>query len=96
MSIIIKPLITERMTEISEKFNRVGFVVNKKATKPEIRREIEKMYNVKIERINTSVYRGKTRARNTKSGVIYGKTNAYKKAFVTLKEGHTIDFYSNI
>jgi large subunit ribosomal protein L23 len=84
------------MTEISEKFNQVGFVVNKKATKPEIRREIEKMYNVKIERINTAVYGGKKRARNTKSGVIYGKTNAYKKAFVTLKEGHTIDFYSNI
>lgn len=96
MDILIKPLITERMTELGEKLNRFGFVVNKKATKPEIRAAIEKMYNVKIESINTTIYGGKKRARNTKSGVIMGKTNSYKKAIVTLKEGQKIDFYSNI
>lgn len=96
MNIIIRPLITEKMTQIGEKHNRYGFVVQRKATKPEILRQIEKMYNVEIESINTAVYGGKKRARNTKSGVIYGKTNSFKKAIVTLKEGHKIDFYSNI
>jgi large subunit ribosomal protein L23 len=96
MDILIKPLITERMTELGEKLNRFGFVVNKKATKPEIRTAIEKMYNVKVENINTVIYGGKKRSRNTKSGVITGKTSAYKKAIVTLKEGQKIDFYSNI
>ncbi len=96
MDILIKPLITERMTELGEKLNRFGFVVNRKATKPEIRAAIEKMYNVKIVSINTTTYGGKKRTRNTKSGVIVGKTNSYKKAIVTLKEGQKIDFYSNI
>jgi large subunit ribosomal protein L23 len=96
MDILIKPLITERMTELGEKLNRFGFVVNKKATKPEIRTAIEKMYNVKVENINTVIYGGKKRSRNTKSGVITGRTSAYKKAIVTLKEGQKIDFYSNI
>lgn len=96
MDIIIKPLITERMTELGEKLNRFGFIVKKKATKPEIRTAVESLYNVKVVSVNTNVYGGKKRVRNTKSGVIDGKTSAYKKAIVTLKEGEKIDFYSNI
>lgn len=96
MDIIIKPLITERMTELGEKLNRYGFVVKKKATKPEIRAAIEKLYSVKVESVNTLNYGGKKRVRNTKSGVIEGKTSAFKKAIITLKEGGKIDFYSNI
>lgn len=96
MDIIIKPLITERMTELGEKLNRFGFVVNKKATKPEIRAAVESLYNVKVLSVNTNIYGGKKRVRNTKSGVIEGRTSAYKKAIVTLQEGEKIDFYSNI
>ncbi|MDD2563232.1 MAG: 50S ribosomal protein L23 [Salinivirgaceae bacterium] len=96
MDIIIKPLITERMTELGEKLNRFGFIVHKKATKPEIRAAVESLYNVKVVSVNTNLYGGKKRVRNTKSGVIDGRTSAYKKAIVTLKEGEKIDFYSNI
>ena len=96
MDIIIKPLITERMTKLGEKLNRFGFVVNKKATKPEIRAAVESLYNVKVLSVNTNIYGGKKRVRNTKSGVIEGRTSAYKKAIVTLQEGEKIDFYSNI
>ncbi|HON18309.1 MAG TPA: 50S ribosomal protein L23 [Salinivirgaceae bacterium] len=96
MDIIIRPLITEKMTELGEKLNRFGFVVNKNATKPQIREAVEKLYNVKVEKVNTSIVGGKKRTRYTKGGAIEGRTSAYKKAFVTLKEGYTIDFYSNI
>jgi large subunit ribosomal protein L23 len=97
MSIIVKPIITEKMTTISEKMtNRFGFVVNRKANKIEIKKAVESLYGVKVELVNTMVYRGKTKSRNTKSGVITGKTSAVKKAIVTLAAGETIDFYSNI
>lgn len=96
MEILIRPLITEKMTSLTEKLNRYGFIVNKKATKPQIKAAIEKYYNVKVQDINTCLYSGKTRLRNTKSGIIVGKTNTLKKAIVTLKEGEKIDFYSNI
>ena len=96
MEVLIKPLITEKMTMLTEKRNQYGFVVNRKSTKPEIKLAIEKMYNVKVLDISTNIRTGKYKRRNTKSGVIYGKTNAYKKAIITLKEGEKIDFYSNI
>ncbi len=96
MDIIIRPLITEKMTALGEKLNRYGFVVDKRATKPQIREAVEKLYNVKVETVNTCIYGGRRRSRYTKSGVIEGRTNSFKKAFITLKEGYTIDFYSNI
>lgn len=96
MSILIKPLITEKMTGISTKYNRYGFIVDKRANKLEIKKAIEDLYAVTIDEINTMVYSGKRKSRNTKAGVVIGKTNAFKKAIVTLKEGETIDFYSNI
>ncbi len=96
MDILIKPLVTEKMNEQSERFNRYGFVVVKTATKPQIKKAIEGMYNVKVDSVNTMVYGGKVKSRYTKSGVITGKTTAYKKAIVTLAEGDSIDFYSNI
>lgn len=96
MDILIKPLITEKMTSLTEKLNRYGFIVNKKATKPQVRAAVEKHYNVKVQDVNTCLYSGKTRLRNTKSGVVAGKTNTQKKAFITLKDGYKIDFYSNI
>ena len=96
MGIIIKPIVTEKMTQISEKFNRVGFQVAHSANKIEIKKAVEEMYNVTVISVNTSNYHGKKKTRYTKAGIINGMTATYKKAIVTLKEGDTIDFYSNI
>ncbi len=96
MSIIIKPIVTEKMTKIGEKFNRVGFLVEKTANKIEIRNAVESMYNVKVTEVNTVRYDGKAKSRYTKAGFIEGRTNATKKAIVSLAAGDTIDFYSNI
>ena len=96
MAVIVKPLVTEKMTKISEKLNRFGFIVRPNANKLEIKSEIEALYNVTVVDVNTMRYAGKSKSRYTKSGLINGRTNAYKKAIVALKEGETIDFYSNI
>ena len=96
MSIIIKPVITEKMTAMGEKLNRYGFIVQRKANKLQIKKAIEELYSVQISDVNTMVIPGKAKTRYTKSGFISGQTSAYKKAIVTLKEGETIDFYSNI
>lgn len=97
MGIIIKPLVTEKMTAITEKNNsRFGFIVSPKANKLEIKSAVEALYNVTVVAVNTMRYAGKSKRRYTKSGLIKGRTNAFKKAIVTLKEGDTIDFYSNI
>ncbi|AHW60201.1 LSU ribosomal protein L23P [Draconibacterium orientale] len=96
MEILVKPLVTEKMTDQSERFNRYGFVVARNASKPEIKKAVENLYNVSVESVNTMVYGGKVKSRYTKGGIITGKTAAYKKAIVTLVEGDSIDFYSNI
>jgi large subunit ribosomal protein L23 len=96
MGIIIKPLVTEKMTALTDKLNRFGFVVRSEANKLEIKREVEALYNVTVVAVNTVRYSGKNKSRYTKAGLIQGRTNAYKKAVVTLKDGDTIDFYSNI
>lgn len=97
MGILIKPILTEKQTAISEKFpNRYGFRVAPSANKVDIKNAVEKIYGVKVESVNTMNYAGKRKSRYTKSGVISGKTSAYKKAIVTLKEGEVIDFFSNI
>lgn len=96
MSIVIKPVITEKMTAMGEKLNRYGFIVQRKANKLQIKKAVEELYGVQIRDVNTMVIPGKAKTRYTKSGFISGQTSAYKKAIVTLKEGETIDFYSNI
>ena len=97
MGIIIKPIVTEKQTAITEKFpNRYGFRVSPDANKLEIKKAAEVMYGVNVESVNTMNYAGKKKSRYTKSGIINGKTSAFKKAIVTLKEGETIDFFSNI
>jgi large subunit ribosomal protein L23 len=96
MNIIVKPLITEKMTAMGEKLNRFGFVVDKRANKLQIKQAIEELYGVEVEAINTMNYDGKSKSRFTKTGVLSGKTKAFKKAIVTLAEGETIDFFSNI
>ena len=97
MGIIIKPIVTEKQTAITEKFpNRYGFRVSPDANKLEIKKAVEDMYGVTVESVHTMNYAGKKKSRYTKSGIINGKTSAFKKAIVTLKEGETIDFFSNI
>ena len=96
MGIIVKPLVTEKMTAITEKLNRFGFIVRPEANKVEIKKEVEALYNVTVIEVNIMRYAGKNKSRYTRSGLINGRTNAFKKAIVTLKEGDTIDFYSNI
>lgn len=96
MDILIKPLVTEKMTNLAERFNRYGFIVDRRSTKPEIKKAIESLYDVTVDTVNTMVYGGKVKSRFTKSGVISGKTVSYKKAIVTLVKGDSIDFYSNI
>lgn len=96
MGVLVKPLITEKASILSEQKEQYGFVVDLKATKPQIKEEIEKMYNVEVDKIRTMVVQGKRKSRFTKSGIINGKTSNYKKAIVSLKDGATIDFYESI
>jgi len=84
------------MTAISEKLNQYGFIVDKNANKIQIKQAVNEIYGVEVESVNTMNFSGKTKSRNTKAGFIIGKTNSFKKAIVTLAEGETIDFYSNI
>ena len=97
MAFIIKPLVTEKMTGITDKRpNRFGFVVRPEANKLQIKSEVESLYNVTVVDVNTATYAGKRSSRYTKAGLVRGQKAAFKKAIVTLKEGDTIDFYSNI
>jgi len=96
MDILIKPIITEKMTAQGEKLNRYGFVVDKRANKLEIKAAIEKAYGVKVDSVNTQQYVGKVKTRNTTRGTAVGRVNRGKKAIVTLKNGETIDFYASI
>ncbi|AMA49908.1 MULTISPECIES: 50S ribosomal protein L23 [Flavobacterium] len=95
MSIIIKPIVTEKVTKDGEIFNRFGFVVDKKANKVQIKKAVEAAYGVTVVEVNTMNVRPDRTTKYTKSGMISGKTNAYKKAIVQVKEGETIDFYNN-
>ncbi len=95
-SIIIRPLITEKMTAQSEKEGRYGFVVDRKSNKVEIRTAVEKEFNVKVTGVRTMIVRGKDRTRYTKSTILRGSTSTWKKAIVTLEKGETIDLYSNL
>ena len=96
MSIIVKPVITEKMTAQGEKLNRYGFVVEKTANKVEIKSAVEKLYGVTVESVNTQNYVGKVKSRNTTKGIAIGRVNKHKKAVVTLKAGESIDFYASI
>ena len=96
MEISIKPIITERATKLSEKRNCYTFRVSPDANKYQIKALVEDIYGVKVTSVNTANMRGKNKSRWTKSGLLRGKTAAWKKAFITVGEGQTIDFFSNI
>ena len=96
MGIIYKPIVTEKMTDQGEKLNRYGFIVDRKANKLQIKAAVEQMYNVTVEDVNTVNYYGKRRSRYTKAGLLRGRSNHFKKAYVTLAGDDKIDFYANI
>jgi large subunit ribosomal protein L23 len=96
MQIILKPIISEKMTDAGVKQVRYGFFVQKKANKLQIKKAVEELYGVQVKTVNTMNYDGDFKSRGTRSGVQVGRTAAYKKAIITLAEGETIDFYSNI
>lgn len=96
MGILIKPIVTEKMTVQGEKLNRYGFIVDRNANKIEIKQAIEQQYGVTVKDVNTANYHGKRKSRYTKAGLLKGRTNHYKKAYVTLAGEDKIDFYSNI
>ena len=96
MEILRKPLLTEKVAQLTEKLNRYAFIVDPRANKIQIKAAIEKMYGVNITGVNTMRYVGKLKSRNTKAGAVSGRAAAYKKAIITLKDGEVIDFYSNI
>lgn len=93
---MIEPIVTEKATRLTEKLNRYTFRVSPDANKFQIQDLVEKLYGVKVVAVNTAVVRGKNKSRYTKSGLLRGKTAAYKKAVITVADGETIDFYSNI
>ncbi len=96
MEILIKPIVTEKMTIQGEKLNRYGFIVDRTANKLQIKKAVEEMYGVKVSDVNTLNYHGKRKSRFTKAGLLSGRTNHFKKAIVTLAGEDKIDFYSNI
>jgi large subunit ribosomal protein L23 len=94
--IIIRPIVTEKMTAQGEKENRYGFVVDKKSNKVQIKQAVENEYKVTVTGVRTMICRGKNRTRYTKSLILKGRTSSFKKAIVTVKTGEAIDLYSSI
>ena len=96
LNVLVKPILTEKANAQQEKLRRYAFKVAKKANKLEIKKAVESFYGVSVTDVNTSVSPGKNKSRFTKAGVISGRKPSYKKAYVTVAEGETIDLYSNI
>ena len=95
MSVLVKPLVTEKISSLNEK-GKYGFLVEKGANKVDIKKAVEQMYGVTVESVNTMNYQGKRKSRYTKSGIISGRAASYKKAIVSVAEGEVIDFYSGV
>jgi len=94
--VLIKPVLSEKVNKLTEKFNRYTFIVDRKANKLEIKKAVEEFYGIQVEEVNTLVMPSKAKSRNTKAGVVSGRKPAKKKAIVTVAEGETIDLYGNI
>jgi len=95
MSVLVRPLVTEKVSSLNEE-GRYGFIVTRKANKIQIKQAVETTYGVTVEDVNTMRYQGKKKSRYTKSGVLSGRTTSYKKAIVKVADGDVIDFYSGI
>ncbi|WP_250631163.1 50S ribosomal protein L23 [Rhodoflexus caldus] len=93
MDVLIKPLITEKISLQNEK-GVFGFQVALKANKVEIKKAVEEMYGVNVKDVRTIIVAGKNKSRFTKRGFVSGRTPKYKKAIVQLAEGEMIDFFN--
>lgn len=91
-NILIRPVVTEK-SEMTAKKGHYVFVVARKANKIEIAKAVEAMFNVSVKSVNTLVIPGKAKSRSTKTGMIRGIRPAYKKAYVTVADGETINIY---
>ncbi len=96
MDIIVRPIVTEKMNAQTDSLKKYGFIVHKRANKVQIKKAVEDLYGVTVESVNTMFYSGKRKSRFTRTGYVSGRKNAFKKAVITLREGDSIDFYSNI
>ncbi|TSA50084.1 MAG: 50S ribosomal protein L23 [Sphingobacteriales bacterium] len=94
--VLVRPLVTEKNTNLGSKLNKYVFMVTNDANKIRIKTAVEKMYGVKVEAISTAIMPGKNKQRMTKTGVLKGVKGYKKKAFVTLAKGETIDFYASV
>jgi large subunit ribosomal protein L23 len=95
-NILIRPLITEKMTTISESEGKYGFVVNYNANKIEIAKAIKDKFEVDVVSVRTIRHKGKTKTQFTKRGRFSGRTPRFKKAIIKLKEGQTIDIFGEV
>ena len=96
MSVLIKPIITEKATDQSELNNCFSFVVKKSANKIELKEAVESTYGVSVKEIRTMNYPVQRSTKYTKKGLVSSLKGAYKKAIVKLADGDNIDFYNNI
>lgn len=94
--VLIKPIISEKAETLSSEMNQYSFIVNKVANKVEIKKAVEAMYNVNVSKVNTVNMPGKSKTRNTRSGVLKGSMSSYKKAIVKLASGEEIDFFGEV
>lgn len=94
--VLIRPLITEKMTNISAESGKYGFLVNTKANKIQIKQAVEKKFDVHVVTVRTINHPGKTKSQFRKSGKFEGKTPKYKKAIITLKKGETIELFEQV
>ena len=91
--LIQKPIITEKSTELKEANNRYLFKVNPSANKRQIKLAVEELFNVRVRKVTTAVYRGKPKVVMNKAGRFAGKASNWKKAYVTLAEGDSIEVF---
>ena len=94
--VLIKPIISEKAETLSSGMNQYSFIVNKVANKIEIKKAVESMYSVNVSSVNTLNMPGKSKTRNTRSGVLKGRMSSYKKAVVKLAVGEEIDFFGEV
>lgn len=96
MEIIKKPILSEKASMLTEKLNRYAFKVDHRANKIQIKTAVQEMFGVTVVAVNTAVVAGKAKSRQTKVGLVSGRSPKYKKAIITVKDGETIDFYSTL
>ena len=92
-TILVRPILTEKMLNLQEKEGKYAFVVSKEANKIEIKKAVEKKFDVTVDAVRTLHVQGKTKRMNTRRGLTRGKRSDWKKAIVQLRKGDSIDFF---